>query len=140
MNLTAIIGGGLSLVAVVAAGFAWLQTTRLDAANATIKRQRDDLVEAVAVNAQNIKAFDDLKKEVGRVSGIEAKYDDLRRKSGAARSKKLQEIENAPAKDDGPLAPVLRDQLERMRAGEFGGDEAAGAPADLTAAGKADLP
>jgi hypothetical protein len=143
------IGGTLALVAALAGGFGWIQTTRLaaldaklKAKDATIERQAADIVQAVSVNRQNVKAYNDLKLEYDRREGVEEKFEKLQRDRAAKTVRNVQEIRNAPPAYDGPLAPILRQQLERMRAGEAGADLGDAAPngAAVPPGGKAQVP
>lgn len=129
MSPSTYIGGTLALVAVVAGGFGWIQTNRLatldaklKAKDATITRQASDIVRAQSVNVQNVNAYNALKVEYDRREGVEEKYEKLQSDRAAKTARNVQEIRNAPPAYDGPLAPILRQQLERMRAGEAGAD------------------
>ncbi|WP_046079654.1 hypothetical protein [Halomonas sp. HG01] len=109
-----------ALVAAVVGGWLWHQTVtaRLelavteaqfeadslrrgrDAWQARANRYRDDLVTAIAEQAHAERAVRELQDSLAEV---DERYRALR-----------QRIARAPAEDDGPVAPVLRDTLEAL--------------------------
>lgn len=80
-------------------------------------------VGAARINAQTVKIE---RAEYERREAIAGRRDALLAKIRGKHATVRKEIASAPASDDGPVAPVLRRQLERMRqqAGRGGADRA----------------
>lgn len=107
--------GGLAVAALV--GWFWLQSVlsdrdRLEAEKAALET---DLRMVGDVADANRRAFEEAQAEHQRaLAAIEAE-----RKAYASRLARIQtireEIDRAPDTDDGPVAPVLRGALERLR-------------------------
>lgn len=106
---------------------------RAEAAEARAIRLEVGLNEAVADASANAQAFEQLKVDNERtIAAVERERDSLSRRAARVRVI-VKEIERAPDSDDGPVAPVLRRALDRLRGdGAAGGDEdpgrAAGGP------------
>lgn len=122
MGFTGYLSGGLAIAAALAIGWGAYQGRSIDtlretlkARNAAIVTAGDDLERAVVVNKQNLGVVEWYKAELKRRGDIAAAHDAERSKIAKRTAKNLQEIRNAPASSDGPLAPVLLEQFERMR-------------------------
>jgi hypothetical protein len=110
-----LIGIALAALAIMSMVGMGIHTIRTQAADlATMTDQRDTAVAAAKTNAE---AIEKLKRQHAR--DMAAIVDDqTKAKERAARSDSIKkEIANAPASDDGPVAPVLRSTLSRLRNG-----------------------
>lgn len=112
-----------ALVLVCAGLYAWvsIQGARIDTADARISRYKSDLVAAASaidqaktVNGENLETIQRLKADLTRQAEVSLRFEDLARVRAAKLNKVLKEISDAPAIDDGPVAPVLARQLGRL--------------------------
>ena len=129
MKLTAYLTGALMLAcAALYGGWTW-QANKLKgtiaAQQTTIAQLNESVIEAKSVNDANIATLAQIKADLARQAEVTAKFEALAAKRGAALKATLKRIEDAPATDDGPVAPVLGRELDRLR-----NDGAGDAPAD----------
>ena len=115
----------IGLAIVIAGLLAWTQyqSSKLETAAATIlakdttiaayKNQYAAVVKANKTKDETIKLIQDQYK---LLDGLVTKYADADRKRDASLRAAIKDINDAPDSDDAPVAPVLRRQLERMRA------------------------
>ena len=123
---------GLGVALFAALGWAAVQGARLDARDeqlkaraATITRLEGDLAQAKLTNDGNLSAIAALTAQATIAGEIAAKYQTRAHELSVRLNAALEDIANAPAHDDGPVAPVLARQLDRMRvrpAGPAGAD------------------
>ena len=90
-------------------------STQLEAAALTIGVQQNQVETAKAVADANIAALEVVKADLARQEIIAAKAKDAERKRTAELNAAKKRIQDAPTTDDGPVAPVLRDALDRLR-------------------------
>lgn len=96
--------------------------------NEQVQRERD---EARALADANYKAFMAEKAERARIEKIASDARAAATKRAADLATALKRIKNAPKSFDGPVAPVLRHELDDLRAGSVRPDAGNGdAPAD----------
>lgn len=130
MNIHAWGYGGLLLVC--AALYAWgaVEAARVEAKqqtveardatiksrNETIAKLTGDLTQAKATNEANIAELEGLQADLDRQAEVSLRFEDLARARTAELNEALRRIADAPANDDGPVAPVLARELERLRA------------------------
>lgn len=127
MKLTAYITGALML-ALAGTSVAWTwqakdYRAKLAARDVTIAALNDAVIEAKSVNDANMATLEAIKADLARQAEIATKFEKQARARGAALKATLKRIEDAPATDDGPVAPVLGRELERLR------NDGAGQPA-----------
>lgn len=89
--------------------------TDLTGAKKDLKTAREKLEDAAAINAANLIALDAWKAEVERQTALAAKAQAAERKRAADLQTALKRIKNAPKSEDGPIAPVLRRELDDLR-------------------------
>jgi chromosome segregation ATPase len=100
--------GGIGLIAATIVGVLWFQ---LHGAQAKLNEQKVDIerLEQQAIAQQIV------------IEGKQAAVEELERtnkeiaEQSAELSAQLEEIKNAPAKDNAPVAPVLERTLKRLR-------------------------
>lgn len=119
MNLTTyIVGASLALTGIVYGYFTLKNRAaeaRLEAAAALIDVQRNQIDQAAVVNDANLKAIEAIKKDLERQAGIAAAAKEAERKRTAELNAAKKRIQNVPATDDGPVAPVLRNALDGLQ-------------------------
>lgn len=129
MNLsTYLIGGAFLAVAITYGAWTWQAKdyrAKLAARDVTIAALNDAVIEAKGVNDANMATLAAIKADLARQAEIATKFEKQARARGAELKATLKRIEDAPATDDGPIAPVLGRELERLR-----NDGAGVAPAD----------
>lgn len=129
MNLSTYLTAGAFLaVAIIYGAWSWQsqgQNATIAAQQATIASLNEAVIEAEGVNDANIATLAAIKEDLARQEKVAAKYEALANKRGAALKATLKRIEDAPLTDDGPIAPVLGRELDRLR-----NDGAGDAPAD----------
>lgn len=115
MNPTVYVMGGLT-VAVAAMWFLWTNQIKQvraerDAAITMVDVSIGQVNQAKAVNEANLAALEAVKADVVAAQAARVKAEADAHKRSVALQSALKRIANAPASDDGPVAPVLRDQL-----------------------------
>jgi hypothetical protein len=115
MSPTVYVMGGLT-VAVAVMYFGWTYQVRevraqRDAAIATVDLAIGQVNQANAVNEANLAALEAVKADVAAAQAARQKAEADAHKRSVALNNALKRIANAPTSDDGPVAPVLRDQL-----------------------------
>ena len=115
MNPTVYVMGGLSLAVAVMYGL-WTYQIRQaraerDAAIAMVDVSIGQVNQAKAVNEANLAALEAVKSDVVAAQAARQKAEADAHKRSVALNNALKRISNAPTSDDGPVAPVLRDQL-----------------------------
>lgn len=95
---------------------------RIEAADALIAVANKEVENAKAVNEGNQAAFDAMQREIERQKALAAKFQAEARKRTAATTQAMKRISDAPASSDGPVAPVLRIELDSLRVVQPGGD------------------
>lgn len=120
MSLTTYLAGGSILAVALIYGYFTLQNrakdARLEAAAALIDVQRSQLDQAAVVNDGNLATIAAIKADLKRQADIAAKAQEAATKRAAELATKLKRIQDAPATDDGAVAPVLRNALDGIRA------------------------
>ena len=120
MNLTTYLTAGSLVAVALIYGYFTLKgratEARLEAAAALIDVQQGQLDQAAVANDGNLKALEAIKADLARQVAVSAKAQAAERKRAADLATKLKRIENAPATDDGAVAPVLRNALDGLRA------------------------
>lgn len=129
MNLSTYLTAGAFLaVAIIYGAWSWQsksQKATIAAQQATIQSLNVAVIEAKSVNDANMATLEAIKADLARQAEIATKFEKQARARGAALKATLKRIEDAPATDDGPVAPVLGRELDRLR-----NDGAGDAPAD----------
>lgn len=119
MNLTTYVAGSAVLIiACLWGGWTWQAKKlkgQLATANTTIASLNDAVIEAKGVNEANMATLEQIKADLARQAQVAAKFETLAAKRGAALKATLKRIEDAPATDDGPVAPVLSRELHGLR-------------------------
>ena len=95
---------------------------RLEAADALIAVANKEVADAKAVNEGNQAAFDASQRRIESLTAIVAKYQAEARKRTATNTQAMKRIADAPASSDGPVAPILRIELDSLRVVQPGGD------------------
>ena len=120
MSLTTYLAGGSILAVALIYGYFTLQNrakdARLEAAAALIDVQRSQLDQAAVVNDGNLATIAAIKADLKRQADVAAKAQEAATKRAAELATKLKRIQDAPATDDGAVAPVLRNALDGIRA------------------------
>lgn len=123
MNLHIYAYGGLLLVC--AGLYAWvsIESGRADTKQAEVDRYKTTVIamqasidQAKLTNQQNVEAIKSLEADLQRQTEVSLRFEDQARKRDAKLNAVLKGISNAPATDDGAVAPVLARELERLRA------------------------
>ena len=139
--------GGLALTVAVLSGLYWYETKKGERKDAIILTHQAALAmadkavaQAEQVNAENVAAVERLKAQAAASAAAAAKAQTLARSRDAALQQALRRIKNAPSELDGPVAPILRGELERLRvvpgaapAPDSPDEAPSGAPHDLIA-------
>jgi hypothetical protein len=115
MSPTVYVMGGLT-AAVAVMYFGWTYQIKQaraerDAAIAMVDVSIGQVNQAKAVNEANLAALEAVKADVVAAQAARAKAEADAHKRSVALQSALKRIANAPTSDDGPVAPVLRDQL-----------------------------
>lgn len=120
-----------AVAAILAAG--WWLSHRVDTLEAENDTLRSNVVTATAAAQANAAAVDAVKAQAATdMAAVVADRDALARRLAAVAQMK-REIANAPASDDGPLAPVLARTLDRLRLTSAGaGPGGSGGEGDTT--------
>ena len=100
--------GGLGLVAVTTIGILWLQ---LHGAQAKLDAQKIDMERLTQKTIAQEIVIDGKQEAIEELERTNKELAD----QSAELSAQLEEIKNAPAKDNGPIAPVLKRTLKRLR-------------------------
>jgi hypothetical protein len=95
---------------------------QIEAADAMIAVATKQVEEAKALNEGNKAAFDAMQREIERQKKIAAKFQADARKRTVSNTEAMKRISDAPATSDGPVAPVLRIELDSLRVVQPGGD------------------
>jgi hypothetical protein len=115
MNPTVYVMGGLTLAVAVMYGLWTYQIKQAraerDAAIAMVDVSIGQVNQAKAVNEANLAALEAVKADVVAAHAARQKAEADAHKRSVALNNALKRIANAPTSDDGPVAPVLRDQL-----------------------------
>ncbi len=98
---------------------------QVEAADALIAVANKQVEEAKALNEGNKAAFDAMQREIERQKKIAAKFQAEARKRTVSNTEAMKRISDAPASSDGPVAPVLRIELDSLRTVPPGSDAAA---------------
>jgi chromosome segregation ATPase len=99
---------GLGLVAVTTIGVLWLQ---LHGAQAKLDAQKIDMERLAQKTIAQELVIDGKQDAIEELERVNKELAD----QGAELSAQLEEIKNAPAKDNAPIAPVLERTLKRLR-------------------------
>jgi hypothetical protein len=115
MNPTIYVMGGLTVAVAVMYGLWTYQIKQAraerDAAIAMVDVSIQQVTQAKAVNEANLAALEAVKADVVAAQAARVKAEADAHKRSVALNNALKRIANAPTSDDGPVAPVLRDQL-----------------------------
>lgn len=87
---------------------------QVEAADAMIAVATKQVEEAKALNEGNKAAFDAMQRDIERLTKIAAKFQAEARKRTAATTQAMKRIADAPASMDGPVAPILRTELDSL--------------------------
>lgn len=104
----------------------------IDVANTKLASAHKDLALAEEINQANLAALAAVKADLERQAAIAAKAQMAERKRAADLKTALKRIHNAPKSDDGPVAPVLRRELDDLRLNGVRPDGNSDAPANPT--------
>jgi hypothetical protein len=111
--------GGLSLAVAVMYGLWTYQIKQAraerDAAIAMVDVSIGQVAQAKAVNEANLAALEAVKADVVAAQAARQKAEADAHKRSVALNNALKRIANAPVSDDGPVSPILRDQLNELR-------------------------
>ena len=107
-------------------------TALIDVANTKLAAKEAELATAAEINAANLAALAAVKADLDRQAIIAAKAQQAERKRAADLKTALKRIHNAPKSDDGPVAPVLRRELDDLRLDSVRPDGSGDAPANPT--------
>ena len=88
---------------------------KLETKQAELQQAKQDLAAAVQVNTDNLTKIGILKADLQAQSDLAVKYDALARSRADKLNAAMKEIADAPDTDDGPVAPVLARELDRLR-------------------------
>lgn len=91
-----------------------------------------ELATANEINEANIAALAAIKEDLERQAAIAARAQAAERKRAADLQTALKRIKNAPKSEDGPIAPVLRRELDDLRTDSVRPDGNGAPPADPT--------
>jgi hypothetical protein len=118
MNPTVYITGGLTLAVAVMYGLWTYQIKQAraerDAAIAMVDVSIGQVNQAKAVNEANLAALEAVKASVVAAQAARVKAEADAHKRSVALQSALKRIANAPQTDDGPVAPILRGQLDEL--------------------------
>jgi hypothetical protein len=119
MNLSTILAGG-SMAALAIVYVLWTKQVnerdaQIDAAATLIDLQQKHLAEEKAINESNVAALKAMDEHLKRQAEIAARAQATAAKKAADLKFVLKRIKNAPKSDDGPVAPVLRRELDDLR-------------------------
>lgn len=95
---------------------------QVEAADAMIAVANRAVEEAKALNEGNKAAFDAMARDIERWQKIAAKFQAEARKRTVSTTEAMKRISDAPASSDGPVAPVLRIELDSLRTVPPGSD------------------
>lgn len=122
MNLTTYLIGALVLAVATFSGLYAYEAKKVErrealiaahqAVEAVAARQID---EAKALNEGNQAALEALEQEVERQKGLAVKAERTARARDASLKQALKRIADAPLSEDGPIAPVLKRELDSLR-------------------------
>ena len=104
----------------------------LAVATTKLAAKETELATAAEINAANLAALAAVKADLDRQAIIAAKAQQAERKRAADLKTALKRIHNAPKSDDGPVAPVLRRELDDLRLDSVRPDGSGDAPANPT--------
>lgn len=104
----------------------------VDVANTKLAAAHKDLAQAEEINQANLAALAAVKADLDRQAIIAAKAQQAERKRAADLKTALKRIHNAPKSEDGPIAPVLRRELDDLRIDSVRPDGSGDAPANPT--------
>lgn len=104
----------------------------VDVANTKLAAAKKDLATAEEINQANLAALAAVQADLERQAIIAAKAQQAERKRAADLKTALKRIHNAPKSDDGPVAPVLRRELDDLRLDSVRPDGSGDAPANPT--------
>jgi hypothetical protein len=118
MNPTVYVMGGLTLAVAVMYGLWTYQIKQAraerDAAVAMVDVSIQQVNQAKAVNEANLAALEAVKASVVAAQAARQKAEADAHKRSVALNNALKRIANAPQTDDGPVAPILRGQLDEL--------------------------
>lgn len=122
MNLTTYMTGGLTLACValyvmwsLSAAEVRTRDAKLQTAAVTVETANKAVAAAKQTNRDNLDAIAAMRTREAKALADAAKFQKAADERAAALNKALRRIANAPKTDDGPLAPVLRRELDSMR-------------------------
>jgi hypothetical protein len=111
----ALVCAGLYAWALIESKSAETVAAKLKAKETELTQAQADLARAVQVNTDNITQIGILKADLKTQSDLAVKFDALARTRADKLNAALKEIADAPDTDDGPVAPVLARELDRLR-------------------------
>lgn len=96
----------------------WLEakTLEVEKRDLAIESLKNDIKVAQDVNTENQKAVMAMQTMYDQLYIFTKQYEDRAKERADRLESALEDINSAPLTDDGPVAPVLSRQLERMRA------------------------
>lgn len=134
MNLTAWIVLACSIAVAGTVGyFKWQNgrlNTQLEAANTMLVVAQGQIDEAKGIADENIAAVERIRADLKRQEEVAAKAQAAERKRTVELNAAKKRIQDAPKTDDGPISPVLRNALDRLRPDGDGAPTADGADAN----------
>ena len=107
-------------------------TALIDVANTKLAAAKAELATAAEINAANIAAINAMQADLERQAVIAARAQQAERKRAADLKTALKRIKNASPSEDGPIAPVLRRELDDLRLNGVRPDGSGDAPANPT--------
>lgn len=122
MNLTTYLTGGLALAVAVCYGLYAYEAKKVERREALIAAHQAveavaarQIEEAKAMNEGNQAALAALEQEVERQKALAVKAERTARARDASLKQALKRIADAPLSEDGPIAPVLKRELDGLR-------------------------
>ena len=123
MNLTAYMTGGLGLAVALLYGLYAYEARKVEKRETIIRAHEavqaltaKQLEDAAAVNDSNQKAISELMQDIAVQQKLTAKAERAARERDASLKHALKRIADAPQSDDGNIAPVLKRELDSLRA------------------------
>lgn len=115
-NWKMVVGGILAAAFIAMLAIIGIQSSRISYLKANYEFQAQKTQEAAEIADRNIKAYYDLKEQNARdMAAVKMEQEKSAQRLQNV-SQKLKEIANAPASDNGPVAPVLSRTIDSLRA------------------------
>ena len=122
-NWKLIVGGAIAAAFLAMLAIIGIQSARINSLKANYEYQVQKTQDIAAIADKNIKAYYDLKEQHERDMAAvnqDKEATATRRKNV---SQKLKDIANAPASDNGPVAPVLSRTIDGLRSNHSDADK-----------------